>query len=204
VRGRLTGSSRCRSMRWLAAITNHWQGNVMREFLIAPSLLSADGLHVGWTTTMCRTSSGRGVLGDVYEIPFDVHLMTMPVDPLVTAFNSISGSVTAAFHRTSRTGLRTPRRSRSRRARDPGFGTLELRLRIPSPAPDPDRSACPASMCSWPVRRFSARDLRARQLHAHIKRMPAIGFEPKPGIKCERVPLRGMPVAVVNMNAVSR
>ncbi|NKJ47591.1 ribulose-phosphate 3-epimerase [Burkholderia sp. SG-MS1] len=97
----------------------------MREFLIAPSLLSADFARLADEVRDVGAAGADWLHLDVMDnhyvpnltvgplvcsairpyttIPFDVHLMTMPVDPLVAAFaeagaNSISFHPEASLH----------------------------------------------------------------------------------------------------------
>jgi ribulose-phosphate 3-epimerase len=97
----------------------------MREFLIAPSLLSADFARLADEVRDVSAAGADWLHFDVMDhhyvpnltvgplvcsairpyttIPFDVHLMTMPVDPLVAAFaeagaNSISFHPEASLH----------------------------------------------------------------------------------------------------------
>jgi ribulose-phosphate 3-epimerase len=97
----------------------------MREFLIAPSLLSADFARLADEVRDVSAAGADWLHFDVMDnhyvpnltvgplvssairpyatMPFDVHLMTMPVDPLVAAFaeagaNSISFHPEASLH----------------------------------------------------------------------------------------------------------
>jgi ribulose-phosphate 3-epimerase len=97
----------------------------MREFLIAPSLLSADFARLADEVRDVSAAGADWLHLDVMDhhyvpnltvgplvcsairpyttMPFDVHLMTMPVDPLVAAFaeagaNSISFHPEASLH----------------------------------------------------------------------------------------------------------
>ncbi|HEY2608544.1 MAG TPA: ribulose-phosphate 3-epimerase [Paraburkholderia sp.] len=91
----------------------------MREFLIAPSLLSADFARLADEIRDVTAAGADWVHLDVMDhhyvpnltvgplvcsairpyttVPFDVHLMTMPVDPLVAAFAE-AGANLISFH----------------------------------------------------------------------------------------------------------
>jgi ribulose-phosphate 3-epimerase len=92
---------------------------MMREFLIAPSLLSADFARLADEIRDVTAAGADWVHLDVMDhhyvpnltvgplvcsairpyttVPFDVHLMTMPVDPLVAAFAE-AGANLISFH----------------------------------------------------------------------------------------------------------
>lgn len=91
----------------------------MREFLIAPSLLSADFARLADEVRDVSAAGADWLHFDVMDhhyvpnltvgplvcsairpystMPFDVHLMTMPVDPLVAAFAE-AGANSVSFH----------------------------------------------------------------------------------------------------------
>jgi ribulose-phosphate 3-epimerase len=92
---------------------------MMREFLIAPSLLSADFARLADEIRDVTAAGADWIHLDVMDhhyvpnltvgplvcsairpyttVPFDVHLMTMPVDPLVAAFAE-AGANLISFH----------------------------------------------------------------------------------------------------------